>query len=153
MSERRKKAHIPLREKLAAALAHMLVEVDGKLQRAIPYEDARRMTADEVVSLFNFDHGIYEAIGGPTAHWNLTPRFIAEHRRKTAKIDRPAIAKSDRLSAAEQAFRAKLLRKTEIVEEAPQPQRPRSRLKGRPFASGVRKKIPSRPFPNKRGTP
>jgi hypothetical protein len=108
---RKPKAHISMREKLASALAHMMVEVDGKLERAIPYDDAKRMTSQEVCSLFQFDHGIHEAIDGPTEHWNLTPRLIAEHRRKTAKVDRPRIAKTGRNEEAHEAFRLKMLAK------------------------------------------
>ena len=131
---RSKKAHISLREKLASALAHMMVEVDGKLERAIPYEDAKRMTADEVCSLFHFDHGIYETIGGPTEHWNLTPRMIAEHRRKTATTDIPAIRKSDRIEAAQAEYRSRILAKSSLDEgvEKTAP-KPKSRLRSRPF--------------------
>ncbi len=132
--ERKKKAHISLREKLASALAHMMVEVDGKLERAIPHQDAAKMTSDEVISLFHFDHNVYEAIGGETTHHNLTPRFIADHRRKTAKIDLPAIRKSDRVESAHEAFRSRVLAKTTddvaVVEPAA---RPKSKLRSRGF--------------------
>lgn len=109
---RKSKAHISLREKLAAALSHMMVEVDGKLERAIPYDDAKRMTADEVLSVFQFDHGIHEAIDGPTEHWNLTPRFILQHRKKTHAIDKPQIRKTDRIEEKAAEFRRKMLAKS-----------------------------------------
>lgn len=125
---RRKKAHISLREKLASALAHMMVEVDGKLERAIPYDDAKKMTAEELCSLFHFDHNVYEGIGGATVHWNLTPRFIAEHRRKTAKTDIPAIRKSARVAADHEAFRNRMLTKGTAENIPPgQGQKARSR--------------------------
>ena len=132
---RKPKAHMPLREKLAAALAQMMVEVDGKLVRAIPHDDAKLMTAEELCSLFEFDHAIYECIGGPTKHWNLTPRFIAEHRQKTNKIDKPAIAKSKRLVEDQEAFRQRLLRKGSlepIVAETPT--KPRAKIQSRGFS-------------------
>lgn len=133
------KAHISLRQKLASALAHLMVEVDGKLERAIPHEDARKMTAEDIISLYNFDHNIFEAIGGPAEHWNLTPRFIAEHRRKTAKHDLPAIAKSDRLSADHVAFQRRILAKGEKSRESD----------AEIMTTKPRKKIPSRPFQKK----
>lgn len=131
-----KKAHISLREKLASALAHMMVEVDGKLERAIPYQDAKRMTADEVLSLFHFDHGIFESIGGPTAHWNLTPRFIQDHRVKTAKIDRPAMAKADRISDEHAAFQRRVLAKSSPDSDSSVAERrtkPKAKLRSRGF--------------------
>lgn len=109
---RKPKASMSLRKKLAAALRHMMVEVDGKLELAIPYDDAKRMTTDELLSLFQFDHGIHEAIDGPTEHWNLTPRFIMEHRRKTHEIDRPQIRKTDRIEEDAAEFRRKMLAKS-----------------------------------------
>ena len=129
---RKPKAHISLREKLAAALSHMMVDVDGKLERAIPYDDAKRMTADEVLSIFQFDHGIHEAIDGPTKHWNLTPRFILPHRAKTHEIDRPQIRKTDRISKKQEAFRQSVLAKTDPEVEAPATKRG-PKLKSRGF--------------------
>lgn len=133
--ERKKKAHISLREKLASALAHMMVDVDGKLERAIPHEDAERMTADEVCSLFHFDHNVYETIGGETKHYNLTPRFIADHRRKTAKIDLPAIRKSDRVESAHAAFRSRILAKSSVADDSSETvaSKPRQALRSRGF--------------------
>lgn len=110
-----------LREKLAAVLRDLMVEVDGKLERVIPWDHARKMTADEVISLFHFDHGIYHVHGGPMLHWNLTARLIQEHREKTATIDRPQIAKTDRISAKQQAFRQAVLAKAGQLPDAETP--------------------------------
>ena len=99
----KRKAHIPAKEKLAAALL-MCVQPDesGKLVRVISHDEARLMTADQIISLFHFDHDpIREIDGGPAAAWNLTPRLIADHRRKTAKVDLPQIAKGKRIRRAE----------------------------------------------------
>ena len=131
---RKPKAHISLREKLAAALSHMMVEVDGKLERAIPYDDAKRMTADEVLSVFQFDHGIHEAIDGPTEHWNLTPRFILPHRTKTHEVDRPQIRKTDRIEEDAAEFRRKMLAKSgQETEPTVSTTKPKTKIKSRGF--------------------
>lgn len=126
--------YIPLKEKLAAALAQMLRDDgSGKLVPVIPYPDAKMMTADQVLSLFHFDHyPVRKTDGGPDKHFNLVPRFIREHREKTATIDVPQIRKADRLSRrADDAAVNRLL-----ARDAGEPQR--SRWPSR--------KIPSRSF-------
>lgn len=142
------KARISTKTKLAAALRCLMIEEDGKLVPAIPYDDARRMTEDEIISLFHFDHGVQEAIGGPTEPWNLTPRFIAEHRKKTAAVDLPAIAKTKRLAEKHEAFRRRILAKsgqTHANDVDNSTTRPKSTLRSRPFPKSLRK-FPSRPF-------
>jgi hypothetical protein len=149
---RKRKAHISMREKLASALAHLMVEVDGKLERAIPYDDAKRMTAEELCSLYHFDHGIPEAIDGETRHWNLTPRFIAEHRRKTANQDIPAIHKTDRLAEGHEAFRRRVLAKSgqDLGTGVEKPAaKPRSMLRSR----GFQKAPPGHKWFKRKGTP
>ena len=120
-----------LSEKLAAVLRDLMVEVDGKLVRAIPYEDAKGMTCDEIIEKFDFDHGIHHAIDGPHEHWNYTARMRASHRVKSAKIDIPQIAKTKRITAKEEAFRARLLAKA--TGEPVAPQRPKAKIKSRGF--------------------
>lgn len=141
--ERRKRERIPLIEKLAAALRCMMVEEDGKLVPAIPYEIAKQMTAEQVLSLFAWDHGILHADGGPDLHWNLTPRFIAEHRLKSAKVDVPAFYKGERLSEAHKEFQRRVLALKLGEGEAP-PKKPSRLPKGRKLQSNP--EIKSRPF-------
>lgn len=64
----------------------------------IPYEDAKKMTVDQVISLFHVDHNILHETGHPDrdAFWNLTHRLIKEHREKT-KQDVAIIAKGRRI--------------------------------------------------------
>lgn len=114
-----RRSHITLKTKLASALCHMLrPDETGKLVPVIPHEDAKLMTEDQVLSIFGWDHyPIRKADNGPDAHWNLTPRPILEHRRKTAKIDIPQMAKADRI------------------------------IDRRNGTSKAKRKIPSRPFP------
>lgn len=94
-----KRAHIGLKTKLASALCQMLMpDENGNLVPVIRYEDSKLMTEDQVLSVFGWDHyPIRKADGGPDVHWNLTPRPILGHRRKTAQKDIPEMAKADRI--------------------------------------------------------
>ncbi len=139
-----KRSHVSLKTKLAAVLRDLAVERDGRLERALSYEEAKAMTDDQILSLFQFDHGIHHAIGGGIQHWNLTARFIAEHRAKTAKQDVPMIAKADRISDAHREFQRKILEKAGIQSGQETGQK-RHKFK---WASG--RKMLSRPFPKKR---
>lgn len=97
------RAHIPLKEKLAAALSQMLRDDgNGKLVPIIPYDDAKQMTADQILSLFAWDHyPIRKVDGGADRHFNLVPRLIGEHRTKTATVDVPQMRKADRIRKRE----------------------------------------------------
>lgn len=94
-----KRTYIPLKTKLAAALLTMMRPDDsGKLVRIISHEEAKRLTADEIIARYQFDHWpIRYADGGPSEPWNLEPRPIAEHRQKTKEIDIPQITKQKRI--------------------------------------------------------
>ena len=126
----RQRRHISLKIKLAAALLQMRrATPDGRWVLIIPHEQAKRMTADQVIALFHFDHyPIPHAHGGPDEPWNLDPLPIAEHQEKTAKRDVPAIAKTKRLSKEHEEFRKRML--------APRDERPvrKSKWASRPFA-------------------
>lgn len=77
----------------------------------ISYEEAKKLTADQIISRFEFDHypvkvfdqaaisaaGMFD-INQPA---NLTVRHKREHREKTAKVDQPAIAKTKRITKKE----------------------------------------------------
>ena len=87
---------------MAAAVLLTIVrpDDDGILRRVISLADAQKMTADQIISLFQFDHWpIRFSDGGPSEPWNLEPRPIIEHRRKTAKRDAPEMKKYRRISA------------------------------------------------------
>lgn len=129
------RAHIPLKEKLASALCQMLCDDGtGKLVPVIPYEHAKQMSADQVLSLWHWDHWpVRKVDGGPDLHFNIVPRLIADHLRKTRTIDQPQIAKRKRIVRANDAAVNRLLARAD--GEPPQPQRIRVRS------------IPSRPFP------
>lgn len=81
--------HIALKTKLASALLAL---------GDIPYEHAKLMSADQICSLYHFDHyPIRKADGGPDEPWNLQPLMIAAHREKTDKKDKPELAKQARI--------------------------------------------------------
>lgn len=106
-----KRGHISLKTKLAAALLTMRrPNEQGELEPIIDHESAKRMTVDQILSIFHWDHyPIRKEQGGPDEHWNLEPKPILEHRHKTAKKDQPEIAKSKRLAPAHEEFRQRLL--------------------------------------------
>jgi len=128
------RAAISLRVKLAAALLQSLRDDGtGRLVRVIPHEQAKGMTADQIIAAFDMDHDpIPKAHGGPDEPWNLTPRLRADHRAKTAKQDIPAIAKTKRLRRSEQEFRDRLLAK-DAGEDPPPPRRAKRKIPSRPF--------------------
>jgi len=114
-----KRGHISLKTKLASALLAL---------HQIPHSQAQRMTADQIISLYHFDHDpIPHAHGGPDEPWNLTPLLKAAHLEKTAEFDIPVIAKTKRISKAQEEFRQRML--------LPRDQRPpkQSRWGKRPF--------------------
>lgn len=129
----RRRDHIPLKTQLAAALCQI-----GE----IPYEHAKGLTPEQVLSLFHLDHGIFHAWevspGEYDKHWNMRFRFIAEHREKT-KTDIKIIAKTKRLTKSNEEFRARLLAKADG-----EPTRTKQK---RNWPSS---KIPSRPFPSRK---
>lgn len=122
-----------LTEKLAAAL----LEIQRLRGDPIDREHALMMSADQCASLFHFHHEVYRALGGSNHPTNLTPLLIAAHRERTAKIDKPAIAKCERVSKAHDAhtevMRQKML--TPAPREAPRSRWPKGRkMQSRPFA-------------------
>lgn len=130
-----KRKHISLETKLAAAL---LMLRDGSGELLIQYEHGQLMTANQICSLFQWDHWpIRHEDGGPNEPWNLTPRLIQDHRRKTAKIDAPEAAKGRRIRESVRQHVARLLAKVDADT-------PRIKI---PERYGYKRKIPSRPFP------
>lgn len=134
----KRKAHIPAKEKLAAALLMcMRPDESGKLVRLISHEEAKHMTADQIISLFQFDHfPITEQQGGQAVAWNLEPRPIIEHRKKTATVDTPARAKAKRLAKKEAQHQAVMAAKYG-VSPAGVPLRP-AKPKGKAVMPGSR---------------
>lgn len=120
------RGHISLKEKLASALCQMLCDDGaGNLVPVIPYEHAKQMTADQVLSLWHWDHyPIRKTDGGPDRHFNIVPRLILGHRVKTSTIDVPQTRKADRIRRADDASVNRLLARHQC-EPAPQQKRSR----------------------------
>lgn len=118
---KRKKERIPPIEKLASALLQcMRPDGNGGWERAISHDEAKMLTAHQIVSLFDFDHyPIEEQDGGPAVAWNLTPRLKPEHRKKTG-ADAKRRAKGKRLQKAQAAHIEAMAAK---VSERPEAQR------------------------------
>lgn len=66
----------------------------------IPYDDAKRMSATQIISLYQFDHGILHGVEVNNQFWNFTPRLIRPHREKSKK-DAGIVAKVKRLEKAQ----------------------------------------------------
>lgn len=119
-----------LKEQLAAMVLTLQVEEDGKLVPLVTREEAKQMTTDQILSLVQADHDpVPIAIAVPLG-WtpdeynhptNITMRAIIGHRIKTATHDVPTIAKGNRISAAHEDFKRRLLAKVtgDAPEEAP----------------------------------
>jgi hypothetical protein len=136
-------------EKLAAAL----LEIQRLRGDPIDRDHAKEMSADQICSLFQWDHAAgYVASGADNHPTGLTPLLIAEHRHKTATLDVPAIAKGKRLSAAHVEFRARMLAKAGQEEPAELSEKKSKKdkfvrcLRSRGFHNGPSRLIQSRPF-------
>ena len=132
-----------LREKLAATLLMMVRPgKDGTMQPVIPFVEAKKMTAREIIGAFDFDHDVYVAIGGDNHPSNLTPRLRAEHREKT-KRDLANIAKVKRGIKKRNPVRG--AEPCQWAEQGAQLSRPGPKRKGRPIPGSrntpYRKKI------------
>lgn len=114
-----RRAHIGLKTKLCSALCQMLREVDGKLEPIIPYDLAKQMTEDEVLAIFDWHHNVPKAHDGPDTHWNIAPMEKAPHRKRTAEIDVPTIAKSKRIVKAHDAHQKIMAAKVTGIEPEP----------------------------------
>ena len=125
-----KRAHIPYPQQLAAALR----ELGG-----IPYEHAKLMSAEQIISLFHRDHGILHATDPINEHWNLTWTLIKTHREKS-KLDTAIVAKSKRIVRKQAAHHARMGTSTDSFADL-------DRAMG--FLARKRR-ILSRPFPNKK---
>lgn len=135
--------HINLSTVLAAAIRELL---------GIPYEHAKLMSAEQMISLVHRDHfpirrddglKLGMSVEEVDHHSNIHLRSIIEHREKTATVDAPAIAKIRDVRTSEAIHRAAMASKAgdyklsaEILASAQK----KSRLK-------PKRKIPSRGFP------
>lgn len=89
-----------MKQRLAAALACLL----PPMRR----DELRRLhaKAEDVLSLFEFDHVVLHAHDGSDEWWNLDPKHVAAHREKSRR-DTSIVAKVKRLCQAPQAVAGK----------------------------------------------
>ena len=104
MSRHRTRArkYVRLRERLAAAYAMLLPQQQRDDLRT------RKVPAKTVLALFTDDHNELHALGGSDRWFNLTPMLRAPHKEKSRR-DTSIVAKVDRLSAAHEEHRRKML--------------------------------------------
>lgn len=138
MSRRKR---IPLEIQLAAALlAHR--REDGS--PVITFQEAKTLTPKQIRAKFDLDHYPCPVwAGGIDAPWNLVFRPKSEHRKKTAKVDIPAAAKSKRIRADEAAFRQRML-SPDVSAKADRPQNEKARALPGSKKSRYRKKLNGR---------
>lgn len=106
----RKRGHVALIEKAASLAGHFL---------GMSYDERKDLTAHQMMMLLHFDHDPEpHANGGPDLHFNLTPLTIMAHRRKTATIDVPQIAKTKRIAKKDAIHKANLALKAGRLAEA-----------------------------------
>lgn len=100
--------------KLASALLR-IKNADGSY--LIPEPHRSSGTAESICRLVDFDHAVLHAHGGGIEPQNLYPMLRSEHREKS-RGDTTKAAKSKRISADHEAFRARMLAKLQgDVEE------------------------------------
>src|SRR5262245_57921054 len=99
---KRPRRHVSLKTKLASALLAL---------GHIPYEHAKLMTADQIISLYQWDHNALHALGGVDLFWNLTQSLIVPHRVKSKK-DKSIVSKVVRLRRAQSEVVCILLKPT-----------------------------------------
>lgn len=92
--QKNKRKHISFKTKLAAALRELF---------KIPYEHAKLLHEDQILSLVQYDHNVLHAIEVNDHHSNLTPILIAPHREKSKK-DTSTVAKVKRIEERWEAF-------------------------------------------------
>lgn len=122
---------------MAEKLAATLLEYQRLRGDPIDREHAKMMHAEQICSLFEFDHDSkYHCDGADNHPTILTPLLIGEHHKKTGK-DIRRIKKTNRLAAGHQAhagkIRAKILGNNEgendgrDIGKAAKRQRPKHR--------------------------
>lgn len=122
----------------------------------IPHEVGKTLTREQILGLVQWDHAPVPVAIARDLRWepaqynhpsNLAPLLVEDHAVKTAKIDVPQIAKSERISASALEFQQRILAKSgQIRGQADDAvsHNPARRSKSH-WPKGRR--LPSRPFP------
>jgi hypothetical protein len=85
------RARLSLKTKLATALLEIYDE-------CIPYRDAKKMSVDQIIAMFDCHHIIPVAEGGSDHPTNLSFMLRREHHELTRKYTVPRIAKNKRIA-------------------------------------------------------
>jgi hypothetical protein len=120
----RPRAHIPLIELLASALADKLPQKERDDLRA------RKVPAGDIVRMFTPDHVTLHCWNGSDAWWNLDMRRRGADLDKKDAADTSRAAKADRLADAMADFRRRLLAKA-AGEPRPVTKWPKRKLQSR----------------------
>ena len=125
-----KRKHISLKTRCASLLVQLGL---------IPYADAKQMTEDQVLSLFHVDHNILHESEHEDRDkfWNLTHRYIADHREKT-KRDVIIISKGRRLR---NRWVAGMMKLYDSAARAERLERKKRKIQSRGFDKTLRKKM------------
>lgn len=101
----------------------------------VPYVDAKKMTEDQIISLFHLDHNILHETGHEDRDkfWNLTHTFIKAHREKT-KQDAKIIAKGRRI-------RERIQEQKWYAESTAAPSRKTPQIRSRGFDRRYKRKM------------
>ena len=110
-----------------------VLDPNGCLTYAITLDQAKLMTADQMIALFDMDHDALHALGGSDDWWNFTPRLRPEHREKSRK-DTSIVAKSKRLAKQHQQHLARLADRGKAPAAPAVVPRPKPEKKKRPQA-------------------
>lgn len=120
----RKRAHIPLMELLASALADKLPQAERDDLRA------RKAPAGEVIRLFTPDHIVLHTWGGDDAWWNLDMRRRGPELKAKDAADTSRAAKAIRIADSFDEHRRKLLAR-DRGEPKPVSRWPKRKLRSR----------------------
>lgn len=104
--EKRKRAHIPLIEKLASALADKLPQAERDALREA------KVPALQIVRMFTPDHVILHAWGGPDLWWNLTmarrgPELKAKDNADTSRAAKAARIRGETCTGPRREIRSR----------------------------------------------
>ncbi len=132
-----------LTTKLAAALLRIKKD-DGGFLIPEPYRSSG--TAESICALVDFDHAVLHAHGGPCTAQNLYPMLRAEHREKS-RSDTSKAAKSKRISATHEAFRARMLAKLQSDVDDIKAGKPKAKIANRGFSKTMTKKFSGKVVP------
>lgn len=128
--------HIGLEVKLRALLLHG--PVFGPDNERITELEAIQWDHCPPIMQREYDTSLGDTLPPANDPAYIIPKAVPDHHKKTNEVDKPAIAKTKRLSDKQLLFRAQVLAKTYPETELPA------------SGPGPKRKIASRPFPTRK---